>query len=263
MPDISFNCSCTAGAGITDTLVNLRKRMLRRMGYAAQVNNPPPGIADLFNDYLQSAQRQLIEEFTVFKGERYFTWALQDGVRFYDYDVNAEQSGDGACNKVLNTNTITFVGLVMDGVVSRLRAGVPATVLDANSAVGVPTRYGLGQCIELWPVPMGNDMKLVVRGNFGEMAFAQDDDKTTIDSECVWLHAMANAKAHAGHPDAGNYMGMLTSRIGRLVAGTHGDSRYVPAEIAPGGEHLSALFDGEFDMLGDIRVVGESKIRGI
>lgn len=259
MPDISYNCECTAGVGKTDTLLNLRKRMLRRMGYAAQVDSPPPGIADLFNDYLQSAQTQLIEEFRVFQGERVFVWPLLDNVRFYDYDEN---TADPACDKKLNPNTITFVGLEMDGYVTALRMGIPTSMVDAFPSGGYPTRYDLGQCIELWPAPVGTNMKLVVRGSFGEAAFTADDNSTTIDSECVWLHAMANAKAHAGHPDAGNYMGMLTNRIGRLVAGGHGTARYIneatdsgSVDVLHGDVHP---IDSRYDAQGNIRRIEDN-----
>jgi hypothetical protein len=86
------------------------------------------------------------------------------------------------------------------------------------------------QCIELWPTPGPEAMKLVVRGNFGLGPFVAPDSRTTLDSECVFLFALANAKAHSGHPDAGNYMTMLTNRVGNLVAGSHGANRYIPNE---------------------------------
>ena len=39
----------------TETLQTLRNRILRRLGFAAQISNPPPGMAELVDDFLKSA----------------------------------------------------------------------------------------------------------------------------------------------------------------------------------------------------------------
>ena len=228
MPEVNYNCSCSAGVGLTDTLLNLRKRLLRRMGYSARVDNPPPGIADLMDDHLQSAQTQLVEMFDIFRGVRYFTWDLVEGTRLYDVDQNAEAISDPVvCDKPINLNTVTWVGLKRDGRLTTLRRGIYPERYDDAEPNGIPTRYDIRQCIELWPAPGPEAMKLVVKGNIGMGRFTDDDDTTTIDSEAVFLFALATAKAHAGHPDAGNYMSMLTNRVGNLVAGSHGTNRYI------------------------------------
>src|SRR5690606_5025998 len=71
--DSSYNCECEDDPGAR-TLASLRQELMARLGYAAQINNPPPGMTALLNSFLRDAQVQLYHRFTTFKTERFFTW---------------------------------------------------------------------------------------------------------------------------------------------------------------------------------------------
>jgi hypothetical protein len=85
----SYNCSCEDTSG-NETLGDLRRRMIIRLGWGAMVNNPPPGVASLCNDFLQSAQKLLHRRFAQLRTERFFSWPIEQGVRLYDLQENAE-----------------------------------------------------------------------------------------------------------------------------------------------------------------------------
>jgi hypothetical protein len=86
---VALNCDCSDTTGYR-TLLELRQDMLRRLGYGAQVANPPPGMADLLTSFLQDAQRSLIRRFPSLRTERWFSWSLTAGERFYDLPDNDE-----------------------------------------------------------------------------------------------------------------------------------------------------------------------------
>ena len=93
---------------------------------------------------------------------------------------------------------------------------------------GIPSHYEIRQCIELWPAPSDATWKLRIKGQFGLMPLEQPTDTTTVEPEAIFLLALANAKAHYGQPDAGNYATQLQSYIKDLIRGSHHTRRYLP-----------------------------------
>lgn len=66
------------------TLVWLRRRLITKLGYAAQIDNPPPGMAALLNTFLQDANEQLWHRYTSLRQKRWWSIAVTQGNRFYD-----------------------------------------------------------------------------------------------------------------------------------------------------------------------------------
>jgi hypothetical protein len=221
MAETIYNCDCDDTTN-NKTLKQLRDDMMTRLGFAAQVNNPPPGMAALLNSFLIEAQELLYRRYDVLRTERFYSWSLQAGVRMYDFDAN-----DETCTKRLDPRKVTWVGLVRDGLWCPLTCGIPPEMYSTNGS-GWPLRYEIRQCIEVWPAPAATEGSLVIKGHFGLEAFAADTDKTTIDDRLIFLLALSNAKAHYGRPDAGNYVQELETMMGNLVAGTHHTQRYLP-----------------------------------
>ncbi|MGO1069315.1 phage adaptor protein [Lysobacter sp. CA199] len=208
------------------TLAAMRKRLLRRLGYSAQANNPPPGMADLLDDFIREAQTLLFQRPTgEFNLERFFTWDLQEGVRFYDLNANGD-----TCPKILAPYKVTWVG-ISNGCDDwrRLRAGINPELYGASYA-GPPERYEIRQCVEVWPVPADSDWKLRIKGHFAPLPLEADEDMTSIDPEAIFMLALANAKAHYKHADAGNYMSQLRTYLMDRIAGSHHTRRYRPGE---------------------------------
>jgi hypothetical protein len=91
-----YNCVCDMndepGQGFpTYTLDQMQRRLLVRLGMAA-MPNPPPGTAETINTFLEDAQNELYRMYKCFRLKRWFTWQLQQGVRFYDWNADIENT---------------------------------------------------------------------------------------------------------------------------------------------------------------------------
>jgi len=225
--EISYNCECDDDYPRT-TLAEMRKRLLRRLGFAVQANNPPPGMADLLDDFIHNAQEMLFRRYSVFRRERFYTWELIPGTRFYDLDANAD-----ACTKQLDPRMISWAGISQgDDSWRPLYCGIDP-VMYTSRGPGIPSHYEIRQCIELWPAPVDATWKLRIKGQFGLMPLEADGDYTTVEPEAIFLLALANAKAHYGQADAGNYASQLTAYMRDLIRGSHHTRRYIPGTADP------------------------------
>lgn len=220
----SYNCACDdEGVIVTDTLINLRTRLMRRLGFSAQAASPPPGMAALLDDFLRSAQVMLYNRYAALRLRRWFTWQLQQGVRFYDLAANR-----GLCTLKLDGRRIEWAGVSSgDDVWTPITCGVRPTDYALNVS-GIVQAYEVRQCIEVWPVPSDGDWLLRIKGDVGLLPFVADSDRSSIDAEPLFLLALANAKAHYGQPDAGNYSSQLQTMMRDLTAASHGTRRYLP-----------------------------------
>jgi hypothetical protein len=222
MTDTNYNCDCD-GTHPTQTLADFRTYLMVRLGMAAQLAFPPPGTVALLNSFIIEAQNLLYRRYDVFRLERWFTWNMTAGARFYDFAENAD-----TCAKKMDPRRVSWVGISQgDDNWRPLHCGIEPTRYSSRPQ-SIPDSYEIRQCIEVWPAPADDTWRLRIKGEFGLMPFAADNDVNTIDIEAIQLLALANAKAHYGQPDAGNYMQQLTTLIGDLTAGSHHTRRYVP-----------------------------------
>lgn len=214
----------------TDTLANLRKRLLIELGFATQAANPPPGMTLYCNEKLYATQKWLYRKYPALNTRRFFRWKMVPGQRFYSLKDNDD---DPINNYRLDPlKTIEWVG-VQDtrNVWYPLIEGIPPQLYTMLSKPWRPARYAIRQGIEVYPMP-DQTYWLWMRGHLGLMAFAADSDITTLDSELVFLYALAQAKAHYGQPDGNNIAAMANSYRGELIAGTHTTGHYVPGTVA-------------------------------
>jgi hypothetical protein len=87
-----YNCACDMnddpGEGFpTYTLDQMQRRVLVRLGMAA-MPTPPPGMAETINTFLEDSQNELYRMYKCFRLKRWFTWQLQQGIRFYDWNAS-------------------------------------------------------------------------------------------------------------------------------------------------------------------------------
>lgn len=223
--DASYNCECEDDPGAR-TLASLRQELMARLGYAAQINNPPPGMTALLNSFLRDAQVQLYHRFTTFKTERFFTWPLIEGVRYYGLGEN----NDCCEGRSLDPYKITWVGVEdANGVWYPLHHGIPPEFYTMTEQwKGWPARYEIRECIEIFPAPSADMRKLRIKGHFGLRPFSEDEHKTTINPDVLFLWALGTAKSHYGQPDAAVCFQQANDLISRLVAGSHQTARYIP-----------------------------------
>lgn len=204
------------------TRLTLRQRLLRRLGYSAQAS--PPGMDDLLNDYLQSANNQLFERYRTLHRVLWFGWQTQVGSRFYDIPIN--------CTKYMDPRHVMEAWLQDDQTWVPLIAGIRPDTFNMTENAR-PIWYEIRSAIEVWPAPDTATYILWFKALYGPNAFSSDTDYPAVDSEAVFLHALARAKRHDGHADANAVDRDLEILIGRYTAGTHGTRRYVPGERPP------------------------------
>lgn len=214
----------------TETLGDLRARVLRRAGFGAQIASPPPGVADLINDFLQSAQTQLARKYPELITERFYTWTMTVGERFYSLSGDVE--GVTTPDHRLDPRSVRWVGVQdSDNTFTPMYEGIRPEWYTLGDQNGRPERYEIRQAIEVIPPP-DQAYTMVIKGHTLNFAFVNDDDVTTVDPELVFLLALANTKAHYQQPDAGNYFTQASSYLSDLIAGNHGTRRYVPQSRA-------------------------------
>lgn len=227
----SYNCECEGEDPTRKvaTLGELGRRLLVRMGYVANADNPPPGkLAEVF-DYLQQAQEYLYANVAGFRQSRYYRWPLVQGQRLYGFGAH-----DDDC-KHPQPELVEWVG-VSDGPCNEdrwreLAAGINPSLYDGGVRESWPTRYEFRECIEVWPAPDAREGFLRIKARFGIQPFADPEDVTTIDPELIFMLALANMRSDYDKPGADKYMRMVQNRIGEITAGQHHTRRYHPNDV--------------------------------
>lgn len=227
---INYNAACMDNVVPTSTMAALQKRILIRLGFANQAANPPPGMASLVQDFLSSGQTYLYRRYLQLHTKRLFRWKVNPGQRFYSLKDNDE---DVLCNFTMDPlKSIEWAGIQdTRNVWYPLIQGIPPQLYTMITKPWRPARYDIRQAIELYPAP-DQTYFLWIKGHFGLTSFVNPTDTTTLDSELVFLYALANAKAHYGQPDANNIATEANSYRAELIAGTHQTAHYVPGTIS-------------------------------
>jgi hypothetical protein len=223
-----FNCDC-GNDEPRRTLVQVRRDLMIRLGFAAQVNNPPPGMALLLDTFIRDAQEQIHRSFRDRRIERFFRWPLVPGSRFY----GLRASIDG-CPVRLDRNRISWVGIQeLNGTWYPLTHGIPPEAYSrALSNLGWPTRYEIRECVEIFPAPR-EELYLMIKGDYENQTLEDDGDYLTMDGHAVMLLALANAKAHYGRSDAANIFQQADTYLGKLMSQSHQTARYIPSPRGP------------------------------
>jgi len=224
----SFNCNCEsvplpADGWQIDSLANLRKRMLIRAGYAAQANNPPPGMILLCNEFLREAQNQLYRQHWENRTLRMYAWQMEINQRYYGF------SNDESDCRRLDPLSVDWVGFEdLNQAWYPLIEGIdPVLYTRAQISTGWPTHYEIRSCIEIFPAPRAA-YTLWIKGRFGLDPFVADTDNTTIDAESIFLLATGLLKMHYSQPDGQSMVTQALNYTKYLVSGRHGTRRYVP-----------------------------------
>lgn len=223
-PNTDFNCNCEIESPYK-TLVEVRRKMLIRLGYPNQLVNPPPGMATLVDQFLRDAQDEIYRQLqrAALWTERFYRWTMVPGQRYYGFGENNEP-----CDAQIDPYKITWVGFEdLNRAWYRLDEGIPPEYYTrANINFGWPTRFEIRSCIEIFPAPQAA-YTLWVKGDFPPAPLVADTDKFTIDDIAVFLLALGNAKAHYGQKDAQLVLTQAGNYSKALVAGSHGTKRYV------------------------------------
>ena len=124
----NYNCACSNNEFPTRTLAQLRNDLMTRLGFAAMLASPPPGMNGLLDSFLTEAQELLYRRYKVFQGERWFTWSMTAGTRFYDTAQNDDAVNGLLQPPVMGAITTATVG----GTLPAGTYGYLVTALNAN-----------------------------------------------------------------------------------------------------------------------------------
>lgn len=226
MPNVTLNCSCSDGPYGNVTLADIRRDVIIGLGYAAQVDNPPPGMAALVDTWVKSSHKFLYRKYRALQTLRYYSWDMVVGQRLYG--IKASRSS--ACTITLDPTRIKGVWVEdLNGTFTPLVAGIPATFYTGIANTGIPCRYDIRQCVEVFPAPAGEYTLWMLAHALAR--FEEDDDISTIDSELVTQWALARGKGHYRQPDAKDVAAMALDYLRDLVKGTHLTKQYIPGTI--------------------------------
>jgi|GEM_PF-2012837 len=204
----------------------------------------PPNLVPLLNDFLFDSQSYLYRRYSQLHTRRMFRWKVNPMQRFYSLKDNDE---DVLCNFQMDPmKQIEWAGIQdTNNVWYELIEGIEPQLYTMIDKPWRPARYEIRQCIELYPAP-DQTYWLWMKAHFGLMSFSADTDSTTLDANLVFMHALANAKAHYNQPDANNIEAQANSYRKELIAGTHGTNRYIPAtqQVPPAVRPTLVSYEG-------------------
>lgn len=212
-----------------DSFSTLQTRLIISLGFSAQQANPPPGLLGFVGEKLIESQNYLYRKYPNLRLRHFFRWKLIPGQRFYALTDNDEMINGGF---VIDVNKpIEWAGAQdVRNVWYPLIEGIPPTLYTMAAKPWRPARFAIRSSLEIYPAP-DQTYFVWIRGHCGLSSFQNPTDLPSIDSELVFMYALAACKAHYGQQDAQQVFKQARDFLGELVAGTHGINRYIPAAL--------------------------------
>lgn len=189
---------------IKRTLGEIRADIQTRLGFgqagqAGVVNSP------LIDSMIRSAQNQLYAQHDFLHLKKVHEEPTGAEQQFYDYPTDCDVGG------------ILTIAVKWGSRYYTLTEGIDIADRGWNPA-GPPQKYERADQIEIWPIPAGTEYTLRIEYIKTLDPLNDNNDRTTIDSELIYLHALSNAKAHYRQPDAQTYASQLDALLSRLKA---------------------------------------------
>lgn len=192
------------------TLEALRTELLARLGMGGMGASGGANLT-LIDSFLRNGQAQL--------------YRMQDWKFLIDYQdkiLGTEQNlldypDDGvlAGRTAARDKRILRVEYEYNGQWLELEEGILTEMWSTMDTLSSPVRYERYAQILMYPkANQPYTVRIWFVGDLGR--FTQDNDPATMDDEMVFLHALANAKAHYRQPDAATYQGQLNTMLSSL-----------------------------------------------
>jgi hypothetical protein len=214
------------------TLGELRSELLARLGMGAMGASGGSN-ATMIDSFLRNAQAQL--------------YRMQDWKHLTDYQdktlgtsQNLLDYPDAGTLVPANTSArdkrVLRIETEHAGQWRLLEEGIRTADWDTMDTESYPSRFERLAQILVYPKA---DQAYTVRIWFVAdlTRFTQDNDRPGLDDEMIFLHALANAKAHYRQPDAATYQGQLNTMLatlrGQSFKGVYRRDDRPPAEPRP------------------------------
>lgn len=186
------------------TLGEVRADIQIRLGFGAAGQ---AGIVNtaLIDSMIKSAQEQLYQQFDWVELRAINERVTGSNQQFYDYPIDC------------NSERILGMWVLWGGQYMPMQEGIKAE--QRNIPIGgVPQRYERRDQIEIWPIPSSNEYKIRTEYIKTLAPLVNNSDRLTLNSQMVFLHALANAKTHYNQKDAVTYSSQLDALMLQLKA---------------------------------------------
>lgn len=217
------------------TLAELRAELLARLGMGAMGASGGANAA-LIDSFLRNAQAQLYRMQDWKHLIDYQDKTLGVSQNMLDYPTEGAMSSRGCSRdkRVLDVQT------VYGGQYRQVVEGIRMEDWNFMDTQSFPARHERFAQILIYPKA---DTTYTVRvwfvGDLGR--FTESDDRATLDDEMIFLHALANAKAHYRHPDAQTYQGQLNTLLASLRGQSFGSNGVYRRDERPSAEAKPAV----------------------
>lgn len=185
---------------LSRTLGELAADLQVRLGFGSAGAGAGVNLAIMYN-FLYNGQLQLYWSGDWRGCRTYVDKTLADAATRVDYPDE------------IHPERIAGISVLYNGIwTPYLEEGIRPEDYTNQDRAGPPSRVDYYDQIEFWPL---SDQAYSVR-IFGQKPlsrFTQSTDETTLDPDLVFLHALANAKAHYKHSDAQFYADQLGSML--------------------------------------------------
>ena len=193
------------------TLGAMRAELLARLGMGAQGASGGANLT-LIDSFLRNGQAQLYELADWRHLTEYLDKTTGIGQSLYDYPPNAARN-----QRILRLERL------VSGEYVQLREGISTAMWSTIATRGAPARYERYAQINVYPqADQAYTLRIWYVRDLGR--FTQDNDPATLDDEMVFLHAIANAKAHYRQPDAQTYQSQLNTLLGQIRGRSYGSN---------------------------------------
>lgn len=190
------------------TLGELRADLSARLGYGASGANIGP-LVPVLNSYLASAQATLYWDYDWRSLRTHVIDSLGAGAFYLDVPAT------------IHEERLEWISVRYSNVwTPPLKVGISAEMYTSQTIAQCPTHWDFNRAsgspqIEFWPEP---DAAYSVRlfGIAPLSAFTADAHRSTIDSELVFLYALAHAKAHYKQEDTALVMEQLNKQLAQV-----------------------------------------------
>lgn len=200
------------------TLETLRAELLARLGMGGMGASGGANLTSI-DSFLRNGQAQLYRLQDWRHLTDYEDKTLGTAQNLLDYPATGVM-GAGGCSR---DQRVLRVETLYSGQYLRLREGIETEMWSTMDTQSSPSRYE--RFAQLLIYPKANQAYTVRIWYVADLGrFTENGDACTLDDEMVFLHALANAKAHYRQPDAATYQGQLNTLLGSLRGQSFGSN---------------------------------------
>lgn len=200
------------------TLESLRTELLARLGMGGMGASGGANLTSI-DSFLRNGQAQLYRMQDWKHLIDYQDKTIGAGQNLLDYPTVGVMAG-GTCAR---DKRVLRVEYQYNGQWLELTEGITTSMWSTMDTQSSPARYE--KYAQLLFYPKANQTYTIRIWFVADLgSFTQNDDPATLDDEMVFLHALANAKAHYRQPDAPTYQGQLNTLLASLRGQSFGSN---------------------------------------